>query len=285
MTASTQTAAKRIVIQGYYGAFHEIAARFFFQEKELTIVPANTFDDLVVMAQDDEQSDGAIMAIENSIAGSILYNYQLIHQANLHIVGEVYLRIKQNLMVLPGVAIEELQEVHSHPMAIAQCRAFFRQHPHIRLVETTDTALSAKRIRDGQLRHIGGIASTLAASLYGMEIVGNGIETNKQNYTRFLILDRNGPTEEAVEKVSVSFTLKHEVGSLHQVLATLADRRANLTKIQSMPVVGSQWEYLFFVDFVLPSPDDYNKTIVALQANTRNLNILGKYKIGQHHEY
>lgn len=277
----------RIAIQGYFGAFHEIAARLFYQDRELKILPATTFDELVQMSEDAEQTEGGIMAIENSIAGSILLNYQLLNESKLTIVGEVFLRIKQNLMVLPGVTIDQLKEVHSHPMAIAQCRSFFRQHPHIRLVETTDTALSAKRIRDEDLRHIGGIASTLAARLYGMEIVGNGIETNKQNYTRFLILRRDGFREESTDndKISVSFTLKHEVGSLHQVLAAMADRGANLTKIQSVPVIGSQWEYLFFVDFVLPNPADYDKTIVALKANTRNLKILGKYKTGNHHEY
>lgn len=289
--ATTLPTSKRIVIQGYQGAFHEIAARLFFKGQELDIIPADTFEELISVGEDAQKSEGAIMAIENSIAGSILYNYQLVHNSDLRIIGEIYLRIRQNLMTLPGQKIEDLKEVHSHYMAIAQCRDFFRNYPDIRLVESADTALSAKYIRDNKLKNVGAIASTLAAEVYDLDIIGDSIETNKQNYTRFLILDRDETSgiskqlKETTEKVSISFTLRHQVGSLHRVLAALAEHGANLTKIQSVPIVGKKWQYLFFVDFVLDQPAQYDKAIVALLGEAKNVRVLGTYKKGTHHEY
>ena len=167
----------RIAIQGVPGAFHHIAARRFFNDKNLEIIPADTFEELMVKAEDKLQTDRALMAIENTIAGSILNNYQLLNHSNLHIVGEVYLRIQQNLMVFPGVKIEDLTEVYSHPVAIAQCHKFFQQYPHVKLIESEDTALSAKRVRDGQLKNTGAIASSLAAEMYDLEMIGKSIET------------------------------------------------------------------------------------------------------------
>lgn len=276
---------QRIVIQGVPGAFHHIAARRFFKNDKMDIVPADTFDELIAKASDKNQSDLALMAIENTIAGSILNNYQLINQSDLHIVGEVYLRIQQNLMVLPGVKIEDITEVYSHPVAIYQCTKFFKQYPHIKLIEAEDTALSAKRLVDDNLTKVGAIASSLAAEMYGLDMIGESIETFKKNYTRFLVLSRSeSPLTNDFNKVSICFTLPHEVGSLHQVLAALALCKANLTKIQSAPLLDSEFEYLFFVDFLLDENKDFESIINVIQKHTKHLRILGTYKKGEKHE-
>ncbi len=185
--------AKTIAIQGGYGAFHEIAAHHYFENEEIRILPRNTFRDMVSSVQ-DRKSDYGIMAIENSLAGSIIPNYNLIINSKMHIIGEIYLRIKQNLVAMPGVKISELREVYSHPMAILQCQDFFDAHPRIRLIESIDTALSAEEIATGRLMDTGAISSRLAAEKYGLEILAESIETNKMNYTRFLILSENGVT-------------------------------------------------------------------------------------------
>jgi prephenate dehydratase len=278
--------ALSVAIQGYPGAFHEIASRLYFSEEDLNIVPAHTFDDLVRMV-DNSETDTALMAIENSLEGSLMYNHRLLHDGNFSIVGEIYLRIKQNLMTLPGKKIEDLTEVRSHPMAIAQCRDFFRKHPHIRLVETVDTALSAKQIEDENLETVGAIASTLAADLYNLEIIAPSIETNKLNYTRFLVLRRNEGLETVknINKVSVSFAVSHDVGSLQKILTVMAAYNMNLTKIQSTPIVGKQWEYRFFVDFMLGEHLDWEQSIDALKPLTTDLKVLGAYQKGEHFEY
>ena len=288
-TSEVESASKgdqRIVIQGGPGAFHHIAARRFFQNKTMDIVAAETFDDLMVIAADEQQSDYALMAIENTIAGSILNNYQLINHSDLHIVGEVFLRIQQNLMVLPGVKIEDLTEVYSHPVAIMQCRKFFQQYPHVKLIEADDTALSAKRLQDEQLKTVGAIASSLAAEMYDLDIIGESIETFKKNYTRFLVLDRKeSPVNTDFDKVSLCFTLPHKTGSLHQVLGALALCNTNLTKIQSAPLLDTEWEYLFFVDFLLEENKDFSSIINVIQKHTHHLRILGTYKSGDKHEH
>jgi len=273
---------KKIAIQGVRGAFHEIAARNY-HEEPIDVVPAITFSDLIVESQNN---DGGMMAIENSIAGSLVRNYPLIRSSNLDVTGELFLRIKHNLMALPGQTIPELKEVYSHPMAIAQCRTFFKQYPHIRLVEAEDTALSAKNIFDLNQKGIGAIASTLAAELYELEILSAGIEDNKQNYTRFLSLERRDEDldESTFEKVSICFELTHERGTLYKVLEQLANVGANLTKIQSMPIVGNKWNYMFYIDFVLENPKDFDTTILALKRKTNDLKILGRYKKGIHYE-
>lgn len=276
----------RIAIQGVSGAFHHIAARRFFKNQKLEIIPADTFDELMIKAEDTSITDHALMAIENTIAGSILNNYQLLNHSKLHIVGEVYLRIQQNLMVLPDVKIEDLTEVYSHPVAIMQCQKFFQQYPHVKLIESEDTALSAKRVRDGQLKNTGAIASSLAAEMYGLDMIGQSIETYKKNYTRFLVLDRTGnPVNTDFNKVSICFTLPHEVGQLHQVLAALALCKTNLTKIQSAPLLDSEFEYLFFVDFLLDENKDFDSIINVIKKHTLELRILGTYQKGDKHEY
>lgn len=282
----TTSAPLRVSIQGYAGAFHEVAARHCFQNQPLDIVPAHTFEDLVEMVEAQEQADVGLMAIENTLAGSIMHNYTLLQQSGLHITGEVFLRIKQNLMALPGIRIEELREVHSHPMAIAQCRAFFARYPHIRLVETADTALSAKQISEQGWSHVGAIASTLAAEMYDLDIIAASIETNKKNHTRFLVLEKGIASHNAeLEKVSLSFATDHEVGSLYKVLAVLAAYNVNLTKIQSAPIIGHPWEYQFYVDFVIQGKVGYEQALDAIRPLTRNLQVHGVYACGEHYEY
>ena len=284
-TASQPASPVRVSIQGYSGAFHEIAARHCFREAPMEIVPAHTFEDLIEMVERREKADVGLMAIENTLAGSLMHNYNLLNESSLSITGEVYLRIKQNLMALPGQRIEDLHEVHSHPIAIAQCLKFFERYPNIHLVETVDTAWSARNIREKGLEGIGAIASTLAAELYQMEVLAEGIETNKKNHTRFLVLHngRPGPEEETeLDKVSLSFAVDHTVGSLYKVLAVLAAYNVNLTKIQSAPIIGHPWEYRFFLDFVTEGIVGHQQAIEAIQPLTHNLRVLGVYRKGEH---
>jgi prephenate dehydratase len=214
-------------------------------------------------------------------------NYKLLDQANLMAVGEVYLRVKQNLMVLPGVKIEDLTEVHSHPVAIEQCLDFFRQYPHIQLIRTEDTALSARNIREKGLKTVGAIASTLAADLYEMEILAESIETNKKNYTRFLVLQRadQAITDPDADKVSISFGVSHTVGSLHKVLAILSAYNFNMSKIQSAPIIGQPWEYRLFIDYVAEGHVSVDQAYEALRPVTHNLKLLGAYKQGTLYDF
>lgn len=286
-SSAIKEAPKRIVIQGYEGAFHQIAAQLYFEGEAIEITPADSFEQLVSITEDPEQADIAMMAIENSVAGSLTYNYDLVRQSKLKITGEIYLRIRQNLMVLPGTKVEALKEVHSHHMAIAQSREFLRQYPHLKLMETTDTALSAKEIRENNWQHVGAIASTLAAELYDLEIVAPSIETDKENYTRFWVLEReNTPTKtEAIEKVSVCFSTDHEVGSLYRILSILSAYKINLTSIQSRPILGKAWEYRIFLDFVATGKLSYEQAIEAIRPLTYDLTVMGLYGIGQHYDY
>lgn len=276
----------KVSIQGVQGAFHQIAAQYCFEGKAIEVVPAETFIELVEQVEAQQKTDVGIMAIENTVAGSILQNYSLIQESALSVTGEVYLRIKQNLMALPGQSLEDLVEVRSHPMAIAQCRVFFRQYPHIRLIETTDTALSARKIKTDGIKGVGAIASTLAAELYGLEILAPGIETNKKNHTRFLVLEKKEPVySEKLNKISLCFSVDHEVGSLYKVLGVLAAYNVNMTKIQSAPIVGKPWEYRFFLDFVVEGKLSFAQAIDAIRPITHDLKVLGMYQKGAHFEY
>lgn len=282
---STSSGALRVCIQGYAGAFHEIAARFCFDQQNIEVVPAHTFESLIEQLESGETADIGLMAIENTLAGSLMHNYKLLQNSSLHIVDEVYLRIKQNLMALPGRKISDLTEVHSHPVAIEQCRKFFRDYPQIRLVQIEDTALAARNIQEQQLQHVGAIASSLAADIYGMETLAAGIETNKKNHTRFLVLQKGEKVKEAADKVSLSFSVDHEVGSLYKLLAVLAAYNINLTKIQSAPIIGRPWEYRFFVDFVSAGTMSIEQAIDAIRPLAHNLKVMGIYPSGQHHDY
>lgn len=287
LTVAGKKTLPKVGIQGYEGAFHEIAARLYFQEQAIEAVPMDTFEDMVQATEMNTAVDFSLMAIENSVAGSLMNNYDLLRQSSLQVVGEVYLRIRQNLMVLPGTKMEDLKEVHSHYMALAQCREFLRQYPHIKLIETQDTALSAKEIHINSWKNIGAIASTLAAELYELDIIHPSIETNKKNYTRFLVLSPNQSriTIPAVNKVSVCFGVDHRVGSLYKVLAVLAAYDVNLTKIQSTPILGKPWEYRFFVDFTINGSIGYEQAMDAIRPITHDLKVMGAYQKGQHHEY
>ena len=278
--------SKRIAIQGYPGAFHQIAVNCFHDGNPHEIVAVNTFDELVEMVEDGADADGGMMAIENTIAGSLLNNYQLLNNSKLHIAGEVFLRIKQNLMALPGKKIEDLKEVHSHPIAIAQCRPFFKQYPFIKLVDTLDTALSAKLIREKGLEETGAIASTLAADLYQMNILAESIEENKKNFTRFLVLEKGNPPRNSDQenKISICFSLPHEVGSLYKVMGVLVQNEANMTKIQSVPMIGSEFKYLFFIDFEMSKKTNLIQTLGQIQQSTLGLKILGQYQKGIYYD-
>jgi len=274
--------AKTIAIQGGYGAFHEIAALHFFENEDITILPRNTFRDMVTSLK-ERHTDFGIMAIENSLAGSIIPNYNLIIHSNMHITGEIYLRIKQNLVALPGVEIGDLREVYSHPMAILQCQDYFDQYPSIRVIESIDTALSAEEIAQKGLKDTGAIASKLAAEKYGLNILARSIETNKMNYTRFLILSENGITipPGEVNKASIYFTVAHKFGSLSKILSILSYYEINLAKIQSMPIPGKDWEYMFYVDVEINDYNMYQKSLEAVKPFTPSLGILGEYKKGK----
>ena len=280
--ASRETSKLKVAIQGFPGAFHDIAAQHFFGKDRVEIVPAHTFEELVGLVENGEVADVGLMAIENTLAGSIMGNYRLLFHSSLQATGEVYLRIRQNLMALPGQRIGDLTEVFSHPVAIAQCAEFFRHHPNILLIEAEDTALSARIIREKQLTHAGAIASCQAAALYDMEILAESIETNKQNYTRFLVLERleKAVAHEEADKVSICFSVSHEVGSLHRVLSVMAAYDLNLTKIQSAPILGKPWEYFFFVDFVCAGMIDWRQAVDALRPLTVDLKVFGAYRQG-----
>lgn len=271
----------RVAIQGIAGAFHEIAARCYFGDR-IDVVPSDSFIELFQHVSDGE-ADYGIVAIENSVSGSLLPNYSLLRDAGQHIHGEIYLRISQNLLGLSGQKAENLKEVYSHPMAISQSRVFFEQYPDIRLIEAPDTASSARRVAEDKLTDVGAIGSELAAELYGLEILAAGIETNKRNYTRFLITSpdvRAGMWEEPPDKSSLCFTLPHKVGALSHVLSTLAFYEMDLTKIQSLPIIGKEWEYLFYIDVVFKDFERYKQSLSAIIPLTDTLDVLGEYRQG-----
>ena len=273
--------AQRVSIQGYEGSFHQVAARQYFG-KEVEVIPCATFREVVKIAGNKRESDGGVMAIENSIAGSILPNYNLLQKSNLRIVGEIYLHIKQQLLVNPGVKLEDIREVHSHPMALQQCLEFLDKY-NWKLVESEDTALSAKHIHQHRSKHIAAIASKLAAELFNLEIIAPNIHTIKNNYTRFLILQREDvvvPNPEA-NKASVNFHTDHSRGSLARVLTRIADGGVNLSKLQSFPIPGTDWQYSFHADMEFESPEQFEDVIKGIRPLTSELKIYGTYKKGQ----
>ena len=260
-------------IQGYEGSFHEVAARSFFGKK-LQVIPCDTFKEVVRVGSDKKLSDGAVMAIENSIAGSILPNYNLLHKSNLHIIGEVYLQVRQNLLVNPGVKLEDIREVHSHTMALQQCEEFLDGY-NWKLVESDDTALSAKQLHQHHSRHIAAIASKLAAELYGLEVVAPNIHTLKNNYTRFLFLTREAAAIDEADKASVCFHTDHSKGSLARVLTRIAEGGINLSKLQSFPIPGSEFKYSFHADMEFGSAEQFEEVIRSIQPLTAMLQIYG----------
>jgi prephenate dehydratase len=271
----------KIAIQGFEASFHEIAALQFFGN-EIDTVECTNFHKLFDVMEKKE-ADFAICAIENSLAGSILPNYASLRNSNLEIFGEVYLRIEMNLMALPGQTIQQLEEVHSHPMALLQCTGFFEEYPSIQLVESNDTALSAKEIKQNHIKHRGAVASRRAAEIFELDIVAADIHDNKRNFTRFLAL-RNNNTSNSISdfnKASISFRAHHNPGSLAKVLTCIGDHNINLTKIQSLPVVGEEWQYYMYADLEFESAAHYKKMLKEIDALTKELKILGEYKQGE----
>jgi prephenate dehydratase len=266
-----------ISIQGFEGSFHQIAARQFFGE-EISVATCGTFREVIDLTSSGK-TDAGIMAIENSIAGSILPNYNLLQRSNLKITGEVYLPIRQHLLVNPGVRLEDIHEVHSHPMAIQQCLEYLVQY-HWKLVETEDTALSAKKIHQHKNKHTAAIAGKLAAELFELEILAENIHTEKHNYTRFLVLNREAVHQQDGDKASLSFTTDHSKGSLAKVLTTIADGGINLSKLQSFPIPGSDWKYNFHADMEFESLQQFEGVINSMKKITEAIKIYGVYKNG-----
>ncbi len=273
--------AEGICIQGYEGSFHQVAARQFFG-KEVSVIPCASFRQLIKQTLDPTVSAGAVMAIENSIAGSILPNYNLLQKANLKVVGEVYLSISQNLLVNKGVVLSDIKEVHSHPMAILQCLDFLESHPY-KLIETEDTALSAKYVNQHKSKHIAAIASKLAAELFNLEILVPDIQTQKNNITRFLILKRtkDAITVESANKASIYFQTNHAKGILAKVLTEVAKTGINLSKLQSMPIPGSHFKYGFYADMEFDQKKQFDQMMAKIETLTNNLKVFGIYKKGK----
>jgi prephenate dehydratase len=272
---------KKVTIQGYEGSFHQVAARQFFG-KNVEVIPCATFKQVVQIGEDSKQSDGGVMAIENSIAGSILPNYNLLQKSKLQVIGEVYLSISQNLLVYPGVKLEEIKEVHSHPMAILQCLDYL-ENQDWKLVETEDTALSAKQVRQHKRKHVAAIASKFAAQLFDLDVIGPDIHTLKNNITRFLIMV---PAKQKVEvedadKASIYFQTDHSKGILSKVLAKIAHGGANLSKLQSMPIPGSTFKYGFYADIEFEQKKQLDKLLVELKSMTNSFKLFGLYKKGK----
>ena len=270
----------RVSIQGYEGSFHQVAAQQFFG-KNVQVLPCATFRDVIKIASNKKESEGGVMAIENSIAGSILANYNLLQKSNLKIIGEIYLHIKQNLLVNPGVKLEDIREVHSHTMALQQCYDFLDKYKW-KLVESEDTALSAKQVHQHKSKHIAAIASKLAAELFDLEVLAPGIQTMKNNYTRFLMLQRQDVAEAIndANKASVNFQTDHSRGSLARVLTKIAEGGINLSKLQSFPIPGSDFKYSFHADMEFDTIGQFENVVDQIRPLTEELKIYGVYKRG-----
>jgi prephenate dehydratase len=272
---------KKITIQGYEGSFHQVAARQFFG-KNVEVITCGTFKEVVCIGEDKKQSDGAVMAIENSIAGSILPNYNLLQKSKLQVIGEVYLSISQNLLANKGVRLEDIKEIHSHPMAILQCLDYLEKY-NWKLVETEDTALSAKLVQQHKSKHIAAIASKFAAQLYDLNVLTPDVHTLKNNITRFLIMEpiATKTKVENADKASIYFQTDHSRGILSKVLAKIALGNVNLSKLQSMPIPGSTFKYGFYADLEFENTKQIEKVLENVKALTNSTKVLGLYKKGK----
>ncbi|MBR1400258.1 MAG: prephenate dehydratase [Prevotella sp.] len=272
---------KRIAIQGLIGSFHDMAARQFFKDEQVQLICCSTFEQVFENIKRDPTAIG-MMAIENTIAGSLLHNYELLRDSGFAVVGEHKLHISHCICCLPEDDWTTIVEVHSHPVALMQCRGFLSNHPELKAVEAEDTAGSAIYISKHQCRGWAAICSREAAEMYGMRILEDSIEDNKHNFTRFLVVcnpmkaDFLRPLEK-VDKASLVFSLPHEEGSLSQVLSILSFYRINLTKIQSLPIIGHEWEYMFYVDVAYDNLTRYRQSIDAIAPLTKEMKILGEY--------
>ncbi len=272
----------KVAIQGVEGAYHEIAGREYFKsEDKIEILPCNTFKDVIAAVKKDPSVVG-IMAIENTIAGSLLLNHELIRESGLTVIGEKKIHISHCLASLPEESIHDITEINSHPIALMQCGDFLETLPNVKIVEKEDTALSAKMIAEKKMEGHAAICSKYAAELYGLKILSQGIETNKRNFTRFLLLSNSWVAEEHLRditpnKSSLVFTLPHTEGSLSKVLIILSFYDINLTKIQSLPIIGREWEYLFYIDVAYKNYMRYKQAIDAAIPLTKDFRILGEY--------
>lgn len=273
----------RVTIQGVAGCYHDAAARAYFAPREIDTIACDTFP-AMFDALDTDASLLGILAIENTIAGALLQNHELLRKSNLTIVGEHKMRISHVLAALPGQSIDSLTEVNSHPMALMQCEQYLRHHPNLRIVEKLDTAGSAKDIAENALEGHAAVCGEFAANLYGLEILAKGIETNKRNFTRFLILadplmvPELKAKDEELNKSSIVFTLPHTHGALSKVLTILSFYDMNLSKIQSMPIIGREWEYRFYIDLTFDSFVRYRQAVDAVRPLLNDFKILGEYK-------
>lgn len=266
----------KVSIQGEHGSFHEVAARQYFSYDDIEIIPCSTFD-LTLNTLKAGESDFAVMAIENARSGSILYNYTLIRESGMKILGEHNLRIRQNLMALPGQQITDIREIRSHPIALAQCMTFLNQFPGITLIESDDTAGSARQISENRLKGVATVSSAISAEIYGLDILAEGVETYKKNYTRFHVIGSEDKGNTKGNKVSICFSTSHKPGSLAKVLVKLAEMQINLSKIQSVPRLNGDWEYMFYLDLEL-NKNTKSEVIRRILGNyTSNLEILGVY--------
>jgi prephenate dehydratase len=270
------TLMMKVAIQGEHGSFHEVAARQYFSYDDIELVPCSTFD-LTLNTVKSGEADFAVMAIENARSGSILYNYTLIRESGLKILGEHNLRVKQNLMALPDQQITDIREIRSHPIALAQCMTFLNQFPGMILIESDDTAGSARQVSENRLAGVAAIAPSIAAEIYGLDILAEGIETYKQNYTRFHIVGSEDKGNTKGNKVSICFSTGHKPGSLAKVLVKLAELQINLSKIQSVPRLNGEWEYMFYLDLELNKNTKSEVIRRVLTKYTSNLEILGVY--------
>ena len=276
---------KKVAIQGISGSFHDVAARNFFEGEEIEIIGCNTFKEVVKKIKDDPSIVG-LMAIENTIAGSLLQNHELIRQSGCYIIGEYKLRVSHTLAALPGTILSDVREVNSHPIALMQCADYLETLPGIKIVEKEDTAMSARWIAENKLEGHGAICSKAAAETYGLEALAEGVETNKRNFTRFLAIADPWNAEEILSSVtknksSLVFALPHTSGSLSKVLTILSFYDMNLSKIQSLPIIGREWEYLFYVNLTYTDYTRYKQALDAIMPLTKDLKILGEYAEGR----
>lgn len=276
---------RKVAIQGILGSFHDMAARLYFKNEEVEIIPCMTFKE-VFQAVKDDASVIAIAAIENTIAGSLLQNHDLIKDSGLKIVGEHKLRIKQCICALPNQNVEDLHEVQSHPIALMQCDEYLDKHPNLKVVEAEDTAGSAQLIVFEKLAGVAAICSFSAAELYGLTVLQDSIETNKRNFTRFLILAHDKQVEELkkdneVNKASLVFSVNHAPGALSKVLTIFSFYDISMTKIQSLPKIGKEWEYQFYIDLSFDDYDRYKQSLDAIIPLTHEFQLLGEYAEGE----
>lgn len=272
---------RKVTIQGVSGCYHDAAARAYFANDEVDTVACETFDDMFDRLKGDASLIG-IMAIENTIAGSLLQNHELLRQSNLTVVGEYKMRISHVLCALPGQTIDNLTEVNSHPMALMQCGQYLHKHPNLKIVEKTDTAGSAREIAENHLLGHAAVCGKYAAELYGLHVLEEGIETNKRNFTRFLILADPVMAKEltagqTIDKASLVFTLPHTQGSLAKILTIFSFYDINLSKIQSIPIIGREWEYRFFINLTFDDYVRYRQSIEAVRPLISDFKILGEY--------